>query len=131
MINNTQTRAQSIANITSYGMKCILQEIVKEPGQPFGIDDIKTKHRLNRNDIINVRRQINKINKNNGAIRYIEPGRTHIVFIDDSVSSEKEIEGILSSGAAIAHADKINPTFAAKLRKNLSHLIYQTYLQTN
>lgn len=122
---NKSPRSESILNITSYGMKTILNEVMKQPGVPFGIYEIKEKHNLNRHDIINARRQITRIDRLKGSIRYIEPARTHIVFITDDIKNEHEIDAILSAGAAIAHISKKYSGWAANLQENLSHSIHQ------
>ncbi|GAA5132717.1 hypothetical protein [Thalassotalea piscium] len=120
-------RSDSIKNLTSYGMKCLLETVLQMPAQPCKISDIQKKYKLRRNDMINIRRQILKINQSGGSIRFIEPDRTHIVYIEDCIVSEKEVTAILAAASAMVHLQsnvsnvKKNPT----LEKNLSNYIYE------
>ena len=129
MLTNNKC-SRSVSNPTSYGMKCVLDAVTKTPGLPLLIADIQHKYNLRRNDMIHIRRQLIKIDHVKGPIRFIEPARKHIVYIDPVITDEKEIVSIMAAASAIIHLNsKIkqinNAEKNAILEKKLSDYIYQ------
>lgn len=121
MTVNKSPRSQRLPKIYTPGMKKIIEEASKAPGLPISLQQFRIKHGFKRNDLINIRRQIEKIISMRGPIRYILPDRTHIVYIDDSVK-ENEISAILAAASAISHLVS-DGMIAKKLPNDLSLLI--------
>jgi hypothetical protein len=124
-MNVSRVRSESIEGVTSWSMISIIRVMRKNPGFPYRLSDLQKSQGLTRNDMINVRRQIKKVNDSHGTLRFIEPDRTHVVYIDDAVKTEKEIDAILASSAALIHLNVHLPKKHASPVANLTHYIYE------
>jgi hypothetical protein len=124
-MNLNTVRSCSIEGVTSWSMISIIKVMQSNPGFPYRLRDLQDSQNLTRNDMINVRRQIKKVNDSMGTLRFIEPDRTHVVYIDDSVKTEREIEAILASSAALIQINSNLPKKHASPVTNLTHYIYE------
>lgn len=123
-INKKPARSDKLKRCTSMAMKTILNTCQNKPGIPFCIDEIKAANRLTRNDMISARRQLKKINYEKGALRYVCPAETHVIFVEDSLT-ERMIQSLLAAAAAFIQMKSNNPSFATSNVERIGQYIYQ------
>lgn len=123
-------RSEMLNSPFSWGMSCIIKKIKEEPGKAFRLLDFCDNGLLCRNDMINVRRQLSKIDNAKGPIRFLKPNNTHIVFIEDSVKTEKNILALLAVASAkvnlMANNTKLSNEVDAKLSNSMFEIITNT-----
>jgi hypothetical protein len=118
-------RSTELNSITSYGMISVINAIKNFPSKPFSLIELAAELKLRRNDIINNRRQLIKISNKKGAIRFIEPDRTHIVFISDDVTEETKVTSILAAASAVVHMNKESGNSRTMPLADLQQFIYE------
>lgn len=126
----SKIRSDRVPKMYTPGMKKMVEEAQKRPGMPVSLAFLRQKYCLKRNDIINIRRQIEKIIQMRGPIRYIEPDRTHVVFISDEVP-EEEINAILAAASAVAHLTSKKAKLSETLTSDITDIICKELLVHN
>jgi cytidylate kinase len=66
-----------------------------------------------------------QIDSNKGSLRYINPDKSHVVFIEDDVKTEVQISAILAAASALAQLKTTRERLPANINNNLTNCIYQ------
>lgn len=120
-----EKRLQRKPKIITYGVKMIYNFLLQNPGVPYSVNSLYQRFSLTRNDSINVRRFLNNIHDMEGPVRFLEPDRSHVVFLPKEVLSKQQVRLHLCSCAAmlaIQHSHiRMNQEMVAQFLEQLTH----------